>query len=273
MKLTTPEKGRVTIAVPAAAPACADDRTIQAIKYEEDFLVKNDDVLQELLQIPPDLERVKSMLAAGKYSPDQVTEIGYRYAEECWNEDVNFDSQYCEEFGYYWQEPIPIPGCHSYYLYDVFSLLLQFGLNPNYNVPDNFGLMRYVYNIVNGYIAADTLNLLLENGGDPNLGEEGETLYDDASDDMFFDAVEQFYRRRYDSQVHCWMVLLAHGGKLSNGAEPVDIFMEYSDNEKKEFDIKKLKDHRNYYIGISIGKDDLDIHVFDRRTYWEVARL
>ncbi len=230
-------------------------------------------LLQALLQVPPNLTFVQEQLQTGQYSPQQVTELGYHYAEECWNEDLDADDSefYSEEFEYYWREANTIAGRHSFYLYEVIDLLLKHGLDPNYTVDHDFCLMEFVIGIVNGYIAADTLNLLLESGGNPNLISSGENMFDQICFDVDFDAVEQRDRRRYDSLVHCWMVLLAYGGKTKDEGGTIDVFTEYSDNIKVKFDLKKLKEHRNYYVGVTHGKY-LTVNIFDKRTYWEVAR-
>ncbi len=60
-------------------------------------------LLQALLQVPPDLTFVQEQLSLGRYNPQQVTQLGYRYAEECWNEDLEFEDSefYSDEFNYY----------------------------------------------------------------------------------------------------------------------------------------------------------------------------
>lgn len=34
----------------------------------------------------------------------------------------------------------------------------------------------------------------------------------------------------------------------------------------------KLKDHRNYYYGLSYENGNRMIHIYDKKTFWEVAR-
>lgn len=67
------------------------------------------------------------------------------------------------------------------------------------------------------------------------------------------------------------MVLLAYGGVTKDEGGTIDVFTEYSDNIKVKFGLKKLKKHRNYYVGVTHGKY-LTVNIFDKRTYWEVAR-
>ena len=133
--------------------------------------MEDSDLLQALLQVPPNLKFVQEQLLSGQYSPQQVTELGRRYAEECWNEDLDSDDDqfYSEDFDYYWRESDAIPGRHSFFLYEVFDLLLKFGMDPNHTVAGDYGIMDYVFHIVNGYVAADTLKLLFDHGGNPHL--------------------------------------------------------------------------------------------------------
>ena len=89
--------------------------------------MENSDLLQALLQVPPNLTFAREQLLSGRYSPQQVTELGYHYAEECWNEDLDADNGefYSEEFDYYWREANTIADRHSFYLYEVIDLLLK----------------------------------------------------------------------------------------------------------------------------------------------------
>ncbi len=231
-------------------------------------------LLEALLQVPPNLTFVEDQLLTGQFSPAQVTKLGCSYAKECFYEDLDpaDDKYYSEDFDYCWRESDAIPGRHSFFLYEVFDLLLKFGLDPNYKVDGNYGIMDYVFHIVNGYVAADTLKLLFDHGGNPHRISEGDSMFDLVCFDVVFDAVEQGDRRRYDSLVHCWMVLLAYGGASTDDGGTVDVFTEYSDYIKVKFDLKKLKEHRNYYFGVTYDAH-LTINIFDKRTYWEVARF
>ena len=232
------------------------------------------ELLLALLQIPPDLKHVREQLETGQYSAQQVTELGRQFAEECWAADLDSADGgfYSEEFDYSWREPEAIPGRNSFYLYEVFDLLLKFGLDPNYTIPGDYGIMDYIIHTVNGYIAADTLKLLLDHGGDPKRVSDGDSIFDQICFDVNFDAIEQTNRRRYDSLIHCWMILLAYSGTTTDNGGPVDIFNEYSDNITIPFDLKKLSDHRNYYVGIT-HNPQIITHIFDKRTYWEIARF
>ena len=73
--------------------------------------MEDSNLLNALLHVPPNLTFVQEQLLTGQYSPEQVTELGRRYAEECWNEDLDSDDDqfYSEDFDYYWRESDAIP--------------------------------------------------------------------------------------------------------------------------------------------------------------------
>ena len=242
--------------------------------YEEiEADIKDSPALEALLQIPPDYDT-----AAEYITPKVATVLGYEYAENCFDEGIQ---TYGESSGFYsqnWKEPRIIPGLHSSYLYDVMEFLLQCGLDPNYARKGDYSLLQHVCHIVNGYIAADTLRLLLEHGGDPNLTHEGESLFDAIDSDVNYDMDGQLDRQRFDSLTHCWMVIIGFGGGSISGRTLLQKFQEWNlfSNHKKLFDLENLKDHRNYTVALT-HNDDYNyapvLHIIDKRTLWEVARL
>ena len=114
------------------------------------------------------------------------------------------------------------------------------------------------------------MTLLLENGGNINIICNGERLFDYVDFDVFFDSVEQEWRHRYASWVRCWMVMLGYGGWKNYKNDNIRLFKEY--NTERIFDIEKLKNHRNYYFGLS-SENGGTIHIYDKKTLWEVARI
>ncbi len=229
-----------------------------------------------LFEIPPDLSAFSDV----KPTADQASEIAAEYVEMCWNEGVAVtdDADYSYDGYLSWcnKEPAIIPNLHSTYLYEVMDYLLQFGMDPNYIKDGDWSLMEHIMHVVNGYVGADTLKLLLENGGNPNLVNDHETLFSAIDYNVGFDASGQLDRRAYDALVHCWMVLIGFGGKPSNGTTPLDLFDEWNPQAEAPFEIEKLKNHKNYTFGITHSANrgnSPTIHIFDKRTYWEVARL
>ena len=231
---------------------------------------------ERLFELPPDFSAFDEV----KPTPDQASELAAEYVEECWSETVTVtdDVDFSYEGYLSWcnKEPTINPSLHSTYLFEVLDFLLQYGMDPNYTKDGDWSLMEHVMHVVNGYVAADTLKLLLENGGDPNLVTDHDTVFSAIDHDVGFDSSGQLDRRAYDSLVHCWMVLIGFGGKPSNGTTPLDLFDEWNPHGNNRFNVEKLKDHKNYTFGITHSTNrgnSPTIHIFDKRTYWEVARL
>ena len=226
-----------------------------------------------LICIPPKMEEAERFLQEEKLSVEEITRVGIRYADDCFcdlgdhiamlNPEVDYDLRGIE---------IPdgiMSGLNSTYLYEIVALLLKYGLDPNMLITTSnceYNIMAELQYVDNEYVAADTMVLLSEHGADPNMVVDGETVYEKVDFDMWFDAVEQELRWRYDSLVHFWMVLIGCGGNYH--ADTVKVFREYESDHL--FDLKKLKNHRNYYFGVTAGRV---IHIYDKATLWEVVRF
>ena len=231
---------------------------------------------EKLFEIPPDFSVFDEITPTA----DQASELAAEYVEECWNEGVavrdDLDFSYNGYLSWCNKEPSVVPNLHSTYLYEVIDFLLQFGMDPNYTRDGDWSLMEHVMHVVNGYIGADTIKLLLENGGDPNLVTDHDTVFGAIDHDVGFDALEQNDRRAYDALVHCWMVLIGFGGRPINGTTPLDLFSEWNPHAERPFELEKLKNHKNYSFVLTHTTNrgnSPTIHIFDKRTYWEVARL
>ena len=234
------------------------------------------ELLELLMTVPPKFDIAKKYLEVNQLTADEVTRVANVYADKCFRD-------YDEYLYDNWPDgctirdlPLPegiVQGILSTHLSEVIRFLLQYGLDPNavYIVDgDVYNVMRLISFIDNEFVAADAMVLLLEAGGDPNLVVEFETIYECVSDDVWFGAIEQELRWRYDSWIHVWMVLLAYGGSPRGKKSPLEVFREYYTTD--QFDIRKLKNHRDYYYGISKENYEPVIHIYDKRTLWEVAR-
>ena len=237
-------------------------------------LTKNEDTLfGMLLKIPPGVHEIRSFLKSARLSSEQVSRVATKFAYECFYDTV--ESVYEGERGaqYFFCDVGLDERRHSAYLPKVTELLLEFGLNPNL-VFDGENIMMLMMCVVNEYAAADTLALLLENGGNLDTEVDGLTVFDEIDCAVTLDAIEQRNRNVYDSLVHCWLVCLGYGARLKNKETPVDVFYEHNSDEV--FDLRKLKKHRNYTFGLSHTPSRgsaWSLHIFDKQTMWEVARL
>ena len=235
-------------------------------------------LLELLLTNPPQFESAKNYLDGAQLSVEEVTRAANIYADRCFRDYDEYLMEICPDDCPLSDVLIPqgiVPGLPSTYLYDVVKLLLRYGLDPNavYDTDsDVYNIMRLVLFIDNEYVAADTMRLLLDHGGDPNLMAGFETIFECIDADVWFGSVEQEFRWRYDSWVHVWMVLLAYGGKFSETTPKIETFREYENYQTDDkFDLSKLRDHRNYCFGLTLDNNERILHIFDKRTFREVA--
>lgn len=233
---------------------------------------KSQRLLDALMAIPPDFAAAEKLLKQEAFSGEEVTKAAIRYAEECFldiADTFRTSPDDCVSFTGFMPPAGVIPGLRSTYVYDVVKFLLTYGLDPNAIFDaggDQYNIMDQLLFVDNKYLAADTLALLLQHGGNPDLIVDGESIFQQIDFGIWFDAVELYIRWRYDAWVHTWMVLLAYGCESTG----IRVFREY--NSGALFDLKKLRDHRNYYYGLSYENGARVIHIYDKKTFWEVAR-
>ena len=235
---------------------------------------RSEELLKQLLILPTDLSAIESLLREKNYSSDEISRAGYDYAESCCYEFLDYSNQYFDDFLHL--EAKTLSGLLSTNMPEVFRLLLKYGLNPN-AICEGETVLESVTLVYNGYTAADTVALLIEHGGDPTLEIDGECLLEQIDFNVMFDAVEQANRTFYDATVHCWLVLLGYTGNQHRGRELVSVFRKRrGECDLDDFKISDLKDHRNYTVAITNvpGRgEDWSLHIIDKRTFWEVARL
>lgn len=212
------------------------------------------------------LERLKSELASGMFTPDDVSIAGYKYVDDC----------ICDLMDENWQTPRRprgkvLPGYCSSHMLEALRCLLEYGLDPNAlygEGHDQSNIMSELRYVENGYLAADSLALLLEHGGNPNIKMNGGSFIRDVNTDLIFDLNNQMDRTRYDNLVHYWMVLIGYGARLEDGRESIDMCPGH--------DVSELKDHRDFYYGAihsDRSEDHMEICLFSKHTNWEVGRF
>ena len=232
------------------------------------------ELLDQLLILPTDLNAIEKLLQKKQYSKEVLSKAGFAFADACWEQTTNYEEEHFYELN---SEPLKrISNLCSTYMPQIFELLLRYGLDPNENDGED-SLMCKVSFVCNEYVAADTLALLFDYGADPFMCVGGENLFDQIDFDVIFDSVNQEVRGRYDSLVHCWFVLLGYFGNQYKDKEVVTVFSDNNYFENiKEFEINDLKQHRDFYFGLSKTPwrgENWSLHIFSRKTFWEVARL
>lgn len=225
-----------------------------------------------LFQLPPQFEEASCFIHGEKLTAEDVTRVGIQYVKNCfWDygdslTDDAWENTFCGNC----EKKYTI---QSAYLYEITEFLLRYGLEPNAVYDSEYGrynIMEGILFIDHEYIAADTMRLLMEHGADPNLPIDGETVFERVDFAVWFDAIEQEIRWRYDQWVHIWFVLLAYGGGTEEVRNTIEVFREYGKDEL--FDLKKLRDHRNYGFCLTWENGDPTIHVFHKDTLWQVAK-
>ena len=221
--------------------------------------------LEHLMVIPPDYVAAEQVIREENLSAEAVSRIGYAYVDECFC-DVWPDENYPENL----LDNGIIPNRHSTNLYQVMEFLLQYGMDPNVR-DDDMHLLEGLRFVDNEYVAADTMALLLEHGADIASHAWGESVFQEIDFDVFYDMKGQSIRHRFDTVVHCWLVLLGYGGWKQLPEDCITLFREFGSNQL--FNWEKLRDHRNFYVGLSVENDKKTIRIYDKRTFWEVARI
>lgn len=234
-----------------------------------------------LRAMPFERERIERELKSGAHTPDEVTRAGYDFAESCVFEDDDEAIVKLENGGLA-SKPLFRPrdekltaSLRSTNIAEVLRLLIGHGLDPNavFNEDADDTLLSCLIHITNGYIAADAVRLLFENGAD------AADLSDDIDDILFkaaFDSIEMRNRDCYDSLVHVFMVVIAALDNEWEGTPIVDVFARRGcETDLEIFKVSDLFEHRNYYFALTYTPwrgEKYSLHIIDRRTGWEVAR-
>ena len=195
------------------------------------------------MELPPNLDDIERVLEGNYCTKECIGETFCKFAEECFCEYSEFTERHN-------REPLD-EEIHSTYIFPICELLLKYGLDPNYvfgEITDESNIMYEIYWIDKPYVAADTLRLLLENGGDPLLEVDGESVWQLSDFDIWFDVSHGYARQKeylfkFDSCFHFWLVLRGY----------------LSDEEAK------FKEHSLYtYNLVQIDKNHLDVQIIQK---------
>ncbi|MBQ3014114.1 MAG: hypothetical protein IJD75_03105 [Clostridia bacterium] len=226
---------------------------------------KEQKLLDLLTVVPLDFSAVKKLLNKEEFSLEEVTRVALGYVDACYDDE----SRFLGDKNVLFSKEI-VPNLHSAYIVEVVRLLLPYGLEPN-GIYGYGNIMREIAYMHNEYLGADALALLLENGGDPNLMLPflEESVFESIDFDAFFGAVEQENRTKYDAWVHAYMVMIGYGAHIRE--DRIEVFKEY--DSEQYFDLKKLRNHRDFYFGLTERKEGISISIYDKETLWEVVRI
>lgn len=203
----------------------------------------SEELFHLFMELPPNFDNIVQLLNSDHCTRECINVSFCKFAEECFCEYSGFIEQHS-------RKPLD-EEIHSTYVASLCELLLKHGLDPNYVFGDEgseANIMHEVYYIDKPYVAADTLRLLLEKGGNPLLDVGGESIWKLSDFDIWFDvsygyAQQEHYKMKFDSSFHFWLVLR---GFLSPDEE-------------------KYKDHSLYtYHLIQIDKDHRDIQIIPK---------
>ncbi|MBR5641552.1 MAG: hypothetical protein IKW92_05440 [Firmicutes bacterium] len=217
---------------------------------------------EQLWQVPPNLPEAEKLLSSGEYSPEDVTIVALLYVEECF-EDGLARSALTDE-----TKPIK-PSPYDAGICSIIKLLLPYGLDPDAVIYGHNILWDLKY-IRTPYISADALRLLLAAGGNPDLDVVGGNLIEQTCFDIWCDTTGQRDRTAFDCLVHYWMVLIGYYADRKPDDFPLALCIIAN---QYPFDPTNLKNHEDYFFGLTLAeKDQRTIRVFDKKSFWEVAR-
>ena len=246
--------------------------------FNEDTHSSISAMIELLTEIPPLWEKARESLDALCLPSETLSYIAWEVVEPCFFEydDLPGNDNY-ENPGD--NENINHELFHSFYLYDVFELLLEYGMNPNgiitidnheENIISKIGLSG------NGNVAARCTRLLMEHGGNPNLEVDDDVIFLEDIADLTFDIDFgyynlRYYRKHFRAKFQRWLVLLAYGGVLENGNAPVKMQNGYSVEIFKEFE--RFRWEVEPHEPTPEQPDTWFLHIFDIKTGEKVAIL
>ena len=240
------------------------------IEYTRQNFLSN--LIYYVRKIPPLYEGTQLWFNREQASPLEMSLVAYDYISELLNNDSTKSFWQIEEGE---KNETPLNERPSAYLYEVMEFFLGLKMDPNFRTGTE-SLMHHLCRVVNGYLAADTLRFLLENGGDPNVLSGKRTLFDtvDSFVHQKLDTFDLTYVEgpEFQSVVHCWFVLLGFGGHSSEKDTPP--LTRINKDGEELFRIEKLKNHRNYALNLGksfeVGNSNC-CRIYDIRTVKEVA--
>lgn len=156
--------------------------------------------------IPPDFKTAETLFAEQQPTEQELMWLAVELADNTFGEYRDMLNENC---------PRVTPGkVHRDYLYDTILFLLDHEMNPNTVVDEHTteaeNIMAVLRFTDGPDVAARTMRLLLEHGGDPNLDVDSLTPLSWMDDELCIDPIWE--RWCCDHLVQCLMVMQAYGG-------------------------------------------------------------
>lgn len=156
---------------------------------------------------------------------------------------------------------------------DLFGLFLKYGLDANAVYSEEGlgagNLLRTLVWLDNTNLIYKLFRLLLENGADPNVMIDDESLFEEIDGNVVMDAtlmeIEGEDRVPYEKYFRLWLLLMAYGGKLSNSKEPLQM--------KDNYYVDMFKNCECFSYRKEVTKEDWYLHIYITKTGEEVAVL
>ena len=229
-------------------------------KKEAKTIEKTERILSLLMELPPKLEEVEKELKNNEYTAEEVTLVACRFAENCFCE--------CRDFKWDNNRKPEKAEVHSSYIYLICEMLLKYGLDPNLVLGDKNGETNIIYElryIDNMYKGAETIRLMLENGGSTQTEIGNESIFSMIDFDVVFDVVELDDKELFDKEFRIWLLMIGYGAENNTGKCPLDIVDGY--------DIENFKEFEKFSYKIEFLEKDWTMHIFDNEINKEVAKL
>ena len=149
----------------------------------------------------------------------------------------------------------------------LFELFLKYGMNPNFIVLDGspVNVMSELYFNDNGTVGADTVRLLFEHGGNPNLRVDGESITSMVDFDFIWAVANQDEKRIINSKFHFWLVCMGYGGTKMDGQIPVVM--------KGDLKPEIFRQHELFDYRVKRKEKDWKLQVVYKESGEEVAYL
>ncbi|MBR4401584.1 MAG: hypothetical protein IKT09_07900 [Synergistes sp.] len=216
--------------------------------YKETKLSEQAQKIEEaLLAVPPRYDAADKIFANYSITKEELSKIAYDLLDEC-----SFSEQYT--YGDDLKALVEDKTVTSN-IYKIMQYLFSKGYDPNVLADsDTSCAMNIIWYI--DYpegLAPRLMRLFMENGGDPNLVVEQETIFEEIDFAAGFDE----YMSR--STVYCWLVLMAYGGRLGK-----EKYLPLTMREGLDVSIFKRFEDYSYYKIVPGKKEP------ERSGYWKI---